>query len=108
MSQVNKDDSVNYLIQAVISNDPQTVNDLLNEGLDPNRCLDEAHITALHYAAQNNSLEVIPLLVEAGADLEAHTEPEGLTPLDVAILHNHNRVAQALIAYLNNADQYEH
>ena len=55
------------LIQAVIENDVDSVNHLLNQGVDPNHCLDHAHVTPLHYAAQNNSLEVIPLLVEAGA-----------------------------------------
>ncbi len=99
---------IDQLIQAVIDNDPKLVNELLNEGLNPNSCLDTALVTPLHHAAQNDSLEVIPLLVEAGADLDAETEPDGYTPLDIALLHEHSKVAQLLMAYSSGTDIRRH
>ena len=95
------------LIKAVIENNVEHVNEFLNQGIDPNNTLDAAHVTPLHFAAQNNSLEIIPLLIEAGADLHAQTEPDGQTPLDIALLHQHEKVVQILIAYSNNTDASE-
>jgi len=98
----------NYLIQAVVKNDVRRVSDLLNLGADPNYTLDSSHVTVLHYAAQNNSLEVIPLLVEAGSYIEAQTEPDGQTAMEIAFLHGHDKIAQALIAYSNESDTRLH
>ena len=92
------------LIQAVMDNDVDRVNDLLAEGADPNGVLDVAMITPLHFAAQNNSLFVIPLLIEAGADINARTSPEGATPIDIALLHGHDKVTQTLMAYQRHSD----
>ncbi len=87
------------LIEAVIANDIDLVIDVLNEGIDPNNTLDDACVTALHYAAQNDRLELIPVLVEAGADIYAETEPDGLTPIEVAVMHGHHKTAQLLVSY---------
>ncbi len=103
-----KNKTLEVLIDAIISNDVEVVNTILNTGFNPNQALDEAHVTPLHFAAQNGALEVIPLLVEAGADICACTQPEGQTPLDVALLHNHEPVVQILLAYLSNLDKHEH
>jgi ankyrin repeat protein len=99
MNQHNKI-LANDLIEAVIHNDSFMVNDLLHQGVDPNYSLDAAGVTPLHYAAQNNSLEVIPLLVQAGAKVDAQTQPDGLTPIDMAAVYDHYRVMQVLIAYM--------
>lgn len=96
------------LINAVIANDPDTVNKLLNAGIDPNDSLDESSVTPLHYAAQNNALLVVPLLVEAGANLYAKTDPDGLTPLEIAIMHGNHKVTQILLAYSANNDEHAH
>lgn len=98
----------NHLIEAVVGNNVKKVSELLNRGADPNITLDTANITPLHYAAQNNALEVIPLLIEAGAALEAQTEPDGYTATEVAFIHGYHRLAQALIAYSNELDSQEH
>jgi ankyrin repeat protein len=95
------------LIDAVIANEVEIVNKILNQGFDPNQALDAARVTPLHFAAQNGSLEVIPLLVEAGADICACTQPDGQTPLDVALLHKHESVAQILLAYLSETDRHK-
>lgn len=92
------------LIEAVIDNDADRVNELLHEGADPNCTLDKALLTPLHFAAQNNALFVIPLLVEAGADLHAKTQPEGSTPIDIAFLHAHEKIVQTLLAYERETD----
>lgn len=97
-----------HLIKAVISNDVRRVGELLNQGANPNTVMDTDNVTPLHYAAQNNALEVIPLLVEAGAFLEAQTHPDGHTATEIAFLHGHDRIAQTLIAYLNDCDSQEH
>jgi len=98
----------NHLVEAVIDNDVKRVSGLLNRGADPNITFDGAGVTPLHYAAQNNALEVIPLLIEAGAFLEAQTEPDGYTATKIAFIHGNDRIAQALIAYLNEYDSQEH
>ncbi len=103
-----KNITLEVLIDAVIVNDVQVVNKILNKGFNPNQSLDEACVTPLHFAAQNGALEVIPLLVEAGADICACTQPEGQTPLDVALLHNHDPIVQILLAYLSEMDKHEH
>lgn len=96
------------LINAIIENNVDVVNNLLNAGVDPNECLDTAKITPLHYAAQNNALHVIPLLIEAGADLHAVTEPDELTPLEIALMHGHDKVVQILLAYSSDTDAKQH
>jgi len=95
---------LNQLVQAVIENDTLLVVDLLSRGIDPNATLDADNVTLLHYAAQNNALEVIPLLVEAGATIQAKTIPDGYTPIAIALLHGHHRIAQTLITYINSPD----
>lgn len=104
----NKYELSSCLIQAVIKNDVKKVSHLLNQGADPNSAVDHANVTPLHYAAQNNALEVIPLLVEAGATLDAETEPDGYTATKIAILHGNDRIAQTLIAYINDLDTRPH
>lgn len=99
----NKSTSLHQLIDAVIHNDPHRVNQLLSEGTNPNGSPDVAGVTPLHFAAQNNALLVLPLLIEAGADLFAETK-DHYTPLDVAIMHNHEKIVQALLAYEQEVD----
>lgn len=105
---MTKSKSLNQLIEAVIENNPRKVNTILSTGINPNLAEDKAGITPLHYAAQNDALLVIPLLIEAGANIHAETKPEGHTPLDIALLHGHGKVAQTLLAYANQADAQEH
>lgn len=63
--------------------------------------------SALHFAAQYGSGDVAVLLAEAGANLEA-TEPDGVTPLILAIINGHYDVAALLVrtgANVNAADR---
>ena len=56
----------------------------------------EAGFTALHMASENSSVSVIPVLVEAGADLNAKTD-KGLTALHIACKQGNGKCAQAII-----------
>jgi len=89
------------LIEAVISNDTDTVKKLLSQGEDPDFCFDnEANITPLHFAAQENALEIAKLLIAAGANVHAETEPDGETPLDIARIHQSEGIIDLLVAYV--------
>ena len=52
--------------------------------------------TALHFAAQYGAGRVAGLLADAGANLQA-TEPDGITPLMMAIINGHHDVAAVLV-----------
>lgn len=93
---------VSDLIKAVVMNNPKSVNTILHSGVNPNGTLDADEISPLHYAAQNDAYLVIPLLVEAGANVHAETEPDGYTPLDIALLHENYKSTQILMAYMKD------
>ncbi len=77
------------LADAAMRQDVDAVRGLIARGADP----DAAHgdgTTALHWAAQHGDVEVVALLVDAGANIEARTRLGSHTPLHVA-----SRSAQA-------------
>ena len=82
-------------LRAVIEDNAEQVKYLIEQGCDPKIGEDEAQITPLHFAAQNNALETAQMLIAAGADPKQQTE-EGATPLDVAKLHNHQEMVKLL------------
>ncbi|XP_078620251.1 NF-kappa-B inhibitor cactus-like [Branchiostoma floridae x Branchiostoma japonicum] len=49
-----------------------------------NLAAEKDHLTPLHLAAEGGLLNIVKLLVEAGADIHAETPNAGLTPLDMA------------------------
>ena len=104
----SKTAAINQLIHAVMENDVALVNQLLNDGVDPNHPLDPAGVMPLHYAAQNNALDVIPLLIEAGADVFAQTEPDGSTPIDIAAMHQHDQIVQLFAFYMHTGEGEAH
>lgn len=89
------------LIKAVIHNDVSLLKALLSAGENPNQCLDDAKVTPLHFAAQHNAVDVVPLLITAGADIHAKTVPDGQTPLDIAKLCGHKNMIELLENYTN-------
>ncbi|ACJ19682.1 CBU_0201 family Dot/Icm type IV secretion system effector [Coxiella burnetii] len=89
-SKINKE-----LLDAVIGNHFHTVKRLLENGADPNYFEDEAQIRPLHFSALYNSPDVVPLLIMAGADLNATTEYDD-TPLMIAKRHEHQEVLEVL------------
>jgi ankyrin repeat protein len=92
--------SKEVLIDAIIHNDVKKVKQLLEQGVDPNSTLDKAHITPLHYAAQNDAREIAQLLFTAGATLESQTD-EGQTPLDIAKECHHPEMVKLLLRLKN-------
>ena len=73
------------LINATELNAPDIVQNLLEEGKDPNFVLQE---TALHKAAQNEQADIVELLVAHNADLNAQ-DYLGRTPLFIAFVYQH-------------------
>jgi ankyrin repeat protein len=53
-------------------------------------------LTPLLFAARENCLGCIPVLVEAGADVNA-TTPDGISPVVIALINGHYDVAGALL-----------
>lgn len=54
-------------------------------------------VTALHVAAQGGFLEMVGVLLQAGADV-SHLDDAGRSPLVMAVQGNHGEVASALVA----------
>lgn len=92
------------LIAAVIADDVEAVQLLLESGVDADCCEDEAQLRPLHFAALYDSPRVIPLLIMAGADLMSTTDCDD-TPLSIAKRHGNQAVMQALSRYSLMAGQ---
>jgi ankyrin repeat protein len=67
------------LIKAVKANKKKAVQLLLERGADPNGIEDGDNITPLHFAYLYKAHRVMPLLVAAGADINAKNI-DGLKP----------------------------
>jgi len=70
------------LLDAVQANCFQSVKQLLELGANPNYSEDDAQLTSLHIAVTFESVDVIPLLITAGADIHAETD-EGIMPIQL-------------------------
>ena len=70
------------LIDAVKANDAVTVRALLDKRVDVNAVQADG-TTALHWAADREAIEIIQLLIRAGANVKA-TNRYGATPLWLA------------------------
>ena len=99
--------AVAFLTAAVAPDDPAlldaarrgnvaAVRSLLSEGADPNAARGDG-MSALHLAAEGGSLEVVRVLIDAGARIEATTSIGGYTPLHVASANAHAPVVEALL-----------
>lgn len=88
------------MVEAVINNDASEVKRFLDKGVDPNSKVDDMNVSLLHFAAQNNAIKVMPLLIKAGGNIYATHGYEEQTPLDIAYLHNNQEAVQLLISYM--------
>ena len=52
----------------------------------------------LHIAARNGNAAAVKGLIDAGADIEARTDPSGSTPLHLAATSGDRSTVEALIA----------
>lgn len=84
------------LIEAIIQNDVARVKELLEQGVDPNKADDWANVTPLHYAALLNQVELVGLLIAAGAKIDNRDALDEETPLDVARAHDNVEVIKLL------------
>lgn len=88
------------LIDAIVNKNQTRVEELLQQGANPNQHLDHAKVTPLHHAAQANAIEIVTLLINAGADVYAQTADEHHTPLSIALLFNHLKLARILLNHM--------
>lgn len=85
------------MIEAIRGNDFETVNEMLNNGLNINiPVLGEG--TALIEAARQNNREMVDLLIGAGADVNLPSRGDG-NPMIAAARHNHMELAGLLHQY---------
>jgi hypothetical protein len=84
---------------AYFPNGPQTAQQLLNAGADPNALTEgkSAPETPLHWAASTDDVDVAEVLIDAGADLETPGGSIG-TPLANAVGYGCWNVARLLVA----------
>lgn len=66
------------------SNDKASLKQLLEEGLDVNQRDEEGDTMLVFTLANNDNLEMAKILLEAGADVNAPSQRDGITPLLVA------------------------
>ncbi len=75
----------NELVESIMNNDPQQVKCWLEMGAEPNGVTDSYLLRPLHFAVTQGSVEIVELLLAAGADANL-TDIDGLTPRDLAVL----------------------
>ncbi|MHB1142055.1 MAG: ankyrin repeat domain-containing protein [Sulfuricaulis sp.] len=74
------------------------IRSMLDRGANPDARISDGHITALHRAVEQNQLEVIQLLIERGADINAETS-YGITPLVLAATTGRESAVRLLHAH---------
>ena len=85
------------VVEAAMQGNHDTVRALLKEGADVNTAQADG-MTALHWAAQKNDVDLAKMLLYAGANVKATTRIGGYTPLLVAAKLGHAQVIDALLA----------
>ena len=84
-------------LDATKRGDVAVVRSLLKEGADPNASQGDG-LSALHLAAQEGNVDIIDVLLAAGAGIEAKTRIGDYTPLHLASWGAHASAVGALIA----------
>ena len=82
---------------AAARGDVETVRSLVKQGADVNAAQGDG-MTALHWAAEEGSLELAEVLIYAGARVDALTRLGSYTPLHLASQWGHAAVVKALLA----------
>ncbi len=59
------------------------------------RVKNKASFTPLHEGAYNGHKEIVELLINSGADVNA-VKTDGMTPLDMATMNSHNEIVDLL------------
>jgi ankyrin repeat protein len=84
------------LVDAAQQDDKAAVRDLLNQKADVNKAQGDG-MTGLHWAASNDDLELVQILLDAGADVKAETRLGAVTPLFMACKNGSASVIEALL-----------
>ena len=84
------------LLEAAKNGDVATVRSLLQGGADPNTAGGDG-VSALHLAAEHGNLEIVQLLLRAGAAVDAKTRIGAYTPLHLASGAAQEPVVSALL-----------
>ena len=79
----------NNIIEAIQNGNADQVKSLLEAQPEVVNTTETNGYTALHLAAQQGNGEIIKLLLEHGADINA-IAADGQTPMEVAIKHGHD------------------
>ena len=85
------------VVEAAKRGDRAAVRALLADGADANVAQGDG-MTALHWAAMRDDVELAQMLAVAGANLRAATRIGAQTPLHLAAAQGHERVTRALLA----------
>lgn len=88
------------LIKAIIERETEIAKLCIEYGADCNQIDDISGITALHFAVQHQLIEVVKLLVENQADIEA-VDVNGNTPLSDAVFYSEGKgeIIKLLLAH---------
>ena len=84
------------LLEAARRGDVEAVRSLLRDGADPNLAAGDG-LTALHVAAEQGFVEVVELLLDAGANATAKTNIGEYEPLHLASRFGHAEVVRVLL-----------
>src|SRR3984957_17121012 len=84
------------LADAAQQGDRAAVRDLLNQKEDVNKAQGDG-MTALHWAASNDDLEMVQLLLNAGANVQAQTRLGAVTPLFMACKSGNASMVEGLL-----------
>lgn len=90
---------------AAQAGDVEQVRTLLKQGADVNAAQADG-LTALHWAAMNDDLEVVDLLLYAGANVHPLTRVGGYAPLHLAARQGHPRIVSRLLEAGADANQW--
>ncbi|MGE6415531.1 ankyrin repeat domain-containing protein [Planococcus kocurii] len=101
---VQDEDGRTALMEAVIDNNVEIVKLLIQFGADVNKQDYLAETSALHFAAQNNSSELVELLLENQAEVELE-DVHGNTPLSDAVFNSRGEGDVIKILLLHGSDQ---
>jgi len=90
---------------AAQAGDAEQVRALLRNGADANAAQPDG-LTALHWAAMNDSEEIVEVLLYAGATVRPLTRVGGYTPLHLAARSGHADIVKALLAAGADPDEF--